>query len=136
MNPLLVVCVTMATLTWSSVRASNASNTVPDRVPVMIGGERNLDACGATALVTGLQPVDGNLLAVRSGPGLHYSRINSLAPGARVWLCDHKGRWLGVVYSPSGEDCSVASPSAARRRYSGPCISGWVRDRYLTLEAG
>ena len=105
-------------------------------IPVMIGGERDLDACGAVGVVSGLDPKPANTLSVRSGPGSQFAQIDKLTSGTRVWLCDHKGRWLGVVYGPDGQDCGVSTPSDRRRPYTGPCASGWVFDKYVSLLAG
>lgn len=107
------------------------------RVPVMIGGEGGLDACGSVGTVSGLKSTPGNTLAVRSGPGLEHNRIDGLAPGAQVWLCDRRGRWLGVVYGLSpGANCGVSTPRAMREPYQGPCSSGWVHESYVELFAG
>jgi hypothetical protein len=106
------------------------------QVPVMVGGEADLDACGAVGTVSGLKPTGGNSLSVRSGPGREQNRIDGLAPGTRVWLCDRQGAWLGVVYGPPGRECGVSTPSAIRRPYEGPCSSGWVHERYVELLAG
>ena len=105
-------------------------------VPVMIGGEADLDACGTVGTVSGLKPTRGNTLSVRSGPGREQDRIDGLAPGTRVWLCDRQGSWLGVVYGPPGADCGVSTPRAVRRPYRGPCSSGWVYESYVELLAG
>ena len=104
--------------------------------PVMIGGEAELDACGAIGAVSNLKPEPGNTLSVRSGPGLQFDRIDGLAPGTRVWLCDRQGDWLGIVYPAASADCGVTTQSAARRPYGGPCLSGWVYDRHVELLAG
>jgi hypothetical protein len=99
----------------------------------MIGGEPELDACGATGIVAGLKPVPGNVLSVRAGPGVEFTRIGELRPGDRVWLCDRKDGWLGIVY---GENCGVSTPIAERAPYTGPCKAGWVSERYVEPEAG
>jgi hypothetical protein len=105
-------------------------------VPVMIGGERDLDACGAVGVVSGLDPKPASTLSVRSGPGPQFDRIDRLTSGTRVWLCDRKGPWVGVVYGPDGQDCGVSRPIDRRRPYTGPCASGWVFDKYVSLLAG
>jgi hypothetical protein len=105
------------------------------RVSVMVGGELHLDACGAVGVVSGLKPRPGNTLSVRSGPGHNYSRIDGLASGTRVWLCDRNGDWLGVIYDLAGSGCGVSTPSK-RRAYEGPCSSGWVHAKYVELTAG
>lgn len=112
------------------------SQAGPRPVPVMIGGEHDLDACGAVGVVSGLAPKPTSTLAVRSGPGPQFDRIDRLTSGSRVWLCDHKGRWLGVVYGLDGQDCGVSTPSERRQPYTGPCASGWVFDQYVSPLAG
>ena len=67
------------------------SRATEPQVPVMVGGEADLDACDAVGTVSGLKPTRGNTLSVRSGPGREHNRIDGLAPGTRVWLCDRKG---------------------------------------------
>jgi hypothetical protein len=124
-----------------AVAIAMALLSVPSRatepeVPVMIGGDANLDACGAVGTVSGLKPTAGNTLSVRSGPGPEQERIDRLARGTRVWLCDRRGPWLGVVYGPPGVDCVVSTPRAVRQSYRAPCSSGWVHERYVELLAG
>ena len=110
-----------------------AAETMTELVPVLVGGEAKLDACSSTGTVSGLKPVPGNFLSVRTGPGVGYARTDKLYPGDRVWLCDRKDGWAGVVY---GDGCRVATPIPERGPYSGPCRSGWVSETFLELEAG
>src|SRR5215475_645071 len=105
-------------------------------VPVMIGGERDLDACGAVGVVSGLDAKAASTVAVRSGPGRQFERIARLTAGTRVWLCDHKGHWIGVVYGPNDQDCGVSTPYDKRRPYTGPCAANWVFAKYVSLLAG
>lgn len=105
-----------------------------DRVPVMVGGDENLDACGGIGVVANLKPVAGNALSVRAGPGLQYASLDKLAAGTRLWLCDGRDGWLGVVYGST--DCGVSTPVPDRRTYAGPCSSGWVYRKYVDLIAG
>jgi hypothetical protein len=125
----LVVAIAVAPL-------SVQSRAQEPQVPVMIGGEADLDACGAVGTVSGLKPTPGNTLSVRSGPGREQTRIDGLAPGTRVWLCDRRGPWLGVVYGPPRADCGVSTPRPVRQPYRGPCSSGWVHESYVELFAG
>ena len=93
---------------------------------VTVGGEG--PACPLQATVSGLQ---GGSLAVRTGPGTRFERIDRLEDGARVHLCDRAGAagWVGIVYG-SG-DCGLAAPINPPRAYSGSCRAGWVRSNYL-----
>lgn len=105
-------------------------------VPVMVGGERDLDACGSTGGVSGLRGGPGSFLAVRSGPGLGFGQIGRLRLNTRVWICENRAGWLGIVYRLDDRDCGVSSPLPDRRPYAGPCASGWVSKRYVRHEAG
>lgn len=104
------------------------------RVPVLVGGESDLDACSSIATVTGLDPAGDNYLAVRTGPGVSYAQIDRLSSSAIVHVCEERGNWRGIVY-PAG-DCGVATPIAARRPYNGPCKSGWIYKSFLSPLAG
>jgi hypothetical protein len=126
----------MVTLAIAVALPSEQSRAKQPQVPVMIGGEADLDACGAVGTVSGLKPTPGNTLAVRSGPGREQDRIDSLPQGTRLWLCDRQGPWLGVVYGPPGADCGVSTPRPVRQPYRGPCSSGWVHESYVELLAG
>jgi len=102
-------------------------------VQVMVGGEKDLDACGGFGEVRGLDPQGDNFLAVRSGPGSKFTKIDELHERNQIFLCDKRGRWHGIIY---GKNCGVSSPIAIRQIYRGPCKSGWVFDKYVKLIAG
>lgn len=106
------------------------------RVFVTTGGEAETDACASTGIVGGFRGGAQSFLAVRGGPGLRHAMVDRLESGARVWICEVRAGWLGVVYGPQDRDCGVASPSPVRRPYAGPCASGWVSERYVRHEAG
>ena len=105
-------------------------------VPVMAGGEPQLDACAAAAVVSGLDPAGDNFLSVREGPGSGYGEADRLSEGQAMTVCDGDGQWLGVVYAKDGTDCGLSSPAALRVPYAGPCRSGWVAARFVTVTAG
>ncbi|MGV3554990.1 MAG: hypothetical protein ACO1OD_07010 [Croceibacterium sp.] len=105
-------------------------------VPVMAGGDAQLDACATAAVVSGLDPAGDNFLSVREGPGQNHAETDRLAGGQGLAVCDSNGPWLGVIYSKDGADCEVSSPASQRTRYQGPCRSGWVAARYVTITAG
>lgn len=104
-------------------------------VPVMVGGEAGLDACASTGIVAGLRG-PRSFLAIRRGPGLQFEAAGRLRQGARLWICEARGGWLGVVHGAEGLDCGVSSPRPARQAYRGPCVSGWVAERFVRREAG
>lgn len=107
-------------------------------VPVMAGGEPNLDACLGTGVIEGLDPRGDGFLSVRSGPGgRKYREIARVYNGMRVYICDQKGPWLGVVYSTkSSAECNVTSPWSKRMAYTGPCNYGWIHSKYVGDLAG
>jgi hypothetical protein len=107
-------------------------------VPVMAGGEEDLDACGSSGRIVGLNPRGDGFLSVRSGPGgKPYREIDRLYNGNAVMVCDEQGPWLAVVYGRSADDdCGVGTPWPVRKPYGGPCRSGWVHSRYVRMVAG
>jgi hypothetical protein len=108
-----------------------------DSVPVMVGGQGDVDACGSVAVVTGLKATGDGFLAVRSGPAVAYSMLAKLHNGHQVYVCQEQNGWIGIVYSTGGGlDCEVASPMANRQAYRGRCASGWVHSSFLKLIAG
>ena len=118
---------------------ANATVAAPPRaVPVMVGGNEVLDACGSQGRVHGLKTGGDGFLAVRDGPGAAYAMTDKLGEDRWVMMCDQRGEWIAVVY---GEDsrlgrCGVGSPIAKLQPYRGPCKSGWVHGRWIELMAG
>src|SRR3954449_12304238 len=53
------------------------------QIPVIIGGDAGYDACSSNGVVVGLDPNGDGFLAVKSGPGLSYPRIDKLYNGDR-----------------------------------------------------
>ena len=106
------------------------------RVPVMIGGEAESDACAGRGEVAGLKTVPGNTLTVRAGPGINYPRVGELLPGAKVLICTQQGRWVGVVYGADLSECGVSKPALKRYAYTGPCQYGWAHAQYIRETAG
>jgi hypothetical protein len=105
-------------------------------IPVMIGGDPALDACGGLGVVSGEEAGGRHPVPVRTGPGPQHSVVDSLAEGATVWLCDRRDGWIGIVYGAEGQDCQVSTPVADEIPYAGDCRSGWVEDRHVRLTAG
>jgi hypothetical protein len=56
------------------------------RVPIIIGGDPSLDACGGNGVVVDLDPNGDGFLAVKSGPGLSHPRIDKLYNGEQVYI--------------------------------------------------
>jgi uncharacterized protein YgiM (DUF1202 family) len=75
-------------------------------VPILEHGGDGIGANCGSYTVSGL-PADGDgFLAVRSGPGSQYRKIDELRNGEIVIDFDSRGQWLGVVYRTSNVDCS------------------------------
>ncbi len=121
------------------VAAGPAAPVRPDR-PVMIGAQPERDACPSLAQVAGLNPRGDNFLSVRALPAAQSRELTRLRGDANIWACDETadGSWTGVVFAPRGSsiDCGVGSHIARRQAYRGPCTSGWVSSRFLTIVAG
>lgn len=115
-------------------------------VAVMVESpHEDIDPCG----FSGIRPSTTSKVAVRSGPGDAYTVVDSLAPQQRFASCDGRAGategdgWTGIIYrqgSPSDEfpDCGawLSSPVPEKRAYTGPCRSGWIRERDVELLAG
>jgi hypothetical protein len=102
-------------------------------VAVMVGGDAESDACGASAAVAAI----ATRLNVRSGPGPRHPVVDKLAAGSGITICEEKaegpdGRWFGIVYGKAGQDCGTGTPAAVRSSYKGPCRSGWVSAAFVT----
>lgn len=127
-------------MSWILLPLLAVSAAPPPERPVMVGGVPDLDACLSNGQVTGLNPRGDNFLSVRSRPDAKAREIGRLRPGQIVWACDESGQgtWTGVVFSPPGRnlDCRVGTPAPRHQPYRGPCASGWVASRYLTIVAG
>jgi hypothetical protein len=118
-----------------SVAARDSAPPAADAspVPVMVGGDEDFDACGGVDEALG--PV-----AVRSGPGDHFTVVEQLERGARVFGCGAAPdtAWEAVVVIPrdGAVSCGVSSPIPTRQAYSGTCKSGWVRGDSFVVVAG
>ena len=97
-------------------------------VPVRVGGDGDLPACGERAVINDREAVDGRV-EVSSGPARSFRPIDRLEPGAEVFLCDEKGTFLGVIYGEG--DCGLEEPIERRASYRGTCDSGWLHNRSL-----
>jgi hypothetical protein len=112
--------------------------------PVMVGGQLEIDACPSVAVLVPLREGGDGFVAVRAAPSVKARRLYKLLPGQEVLLCGSSadGQWVGVIYpeplgGPDVGECRVSIPIAGKRRaYGGPCRSGWVARRFLTVIAG
>ena len=113
---------------------------VPD-VPVIVGEQGDLDACGAWAEVHGLDPEGDGFLAVRTGPGVDHAMRDRLREADGLFVCGGSadGAWLSIVYPRGGQqaaDCGVSGALPAPRAYRGPCGWGWARADWIRILAG
>ncbi len=69
------------------------------------------------SIVAGLDPAGDGFLAVRTGPGTDYRKIDELHEGDEVRTCAASGPWIGVYYGQ-------------------PRRKGWVHGRWLAQVAG
>jgi hypothetical protein len=107
-------------------------------VPVMVGGDENMDVCPSVGVITDVAPdATGEKLAVRSGPSKSFPIVATLKKGAKIWLCSSRGGWSGVVFPDSKDGyCEVSSPIVPEQPYQGKCKSGWISESALELVAG
>lgn len=126
LNGALVAVSTLAILLPSALHAE------PMELPVIERENGNLDTC-ALGQVTGLKADGDGFLAVRSGPAEDFSKLDELHNGARVWLFDRQGEWVGIVY---GVDELSCSPVDADREVPYPGDKGWVHENWIEIIAG
>lgn len=125
----LFASLTLATLPTSAEPRSDAP-----RLPPRVGGSAVADACPSIGVVVD-QLDDGEAIPVHAAPG--GAPIDTIASGSRVFLCDVKGEYVGVVYPVNAQvDCGVSAPIEPAVVYRGPCKSGWIRRDFVVLEAG
>ena len=113
---------------------SSPAAAAPERQPVWVGEQPDLDACGGLGQISGNGPQ-----AVHAGPGNQHAVIARLQPGTPAWLCDSAGdgQWIGIVHADDpDQDCGVSVAVPAHQPYRGPCRSGWVRATAVQLLAG
>ncbi len=104
------------------------------------GGDGILDPCMSLAQVNNLGKGPDAFLAVKDEPNLKAKRIDKIFSGQKLWICEDSkdGNWYGVVYpTTENQDCDVNNISIKNRKtYTGPCKSGWVSQKYVTIVAG
>ena len=128
-----IVC---GTIVGVLIAGENQLKAGSHSVAVQMGGSSEYDACGTLVAVAGLKKSGDGFLALRSGPASNYKLISKLPNGTQLWLCQEKGKWMGVLLRSPGADCGVSSPIARRQPYPGPCQSGWVYKKYIKMLAG
>jgi hypothetical protein len=91
-------------------------------VPIVIGGDKQINACAGTGEVIGLDSQGGGFLSVQTGPDHAYREIDRLFNGNKVYICDQRGSWYSIVYSESHEltqQCGVSKPWETRQAIYG-----------------
>lgn len=131
----LITSIAIFTLCTLSLAADQQS------VPIFIGGNDIVDACGSTGAVKGLSSKGDGYLSVRTGPGSHFKEKNRLTEGKMFYMCNFKesksSSWVGIVYSTNNSsDCGVSSPIEKAIEYKGPCQWGWVNEKWVEVVAG
>lgn len=116
-----------------------ASSDGPVARPVWYGDAPGLDACAAVGEVSGLKEGGDGYLSVRALPSTEGEETDRLKNGQQIFFCDatEDEAWIGIVYDKTGKlDCGTGSPIPEHTTYTGPCDSGWVSRKFLTLIAG
>jgi len=135
---------TAATMLAALALALPVAARLPADRPVMVGGQQDIDACPSVAVIVPLREGGDGFVAVRAAPSLKARRLYKLLPGQEVLLCaaSADGQWVGIIYpeplgGPDVSECRVSMPITGKARaYDGPCRSGWVARRLLTVIAG
>ncbi|MEM9632659.1 MAG: peptidoglycan-binding protein [Pseudomonadota bacterium] len=100
-------------------------------VPILEhGGDGQMANCGSS-VVAGLKASGDGYLAVRSGPGTGYRKLDELHNGDVVYAFDRKGDWVGVAYKVQSLEC--ASTTTRPIQYE---FMGWVHGKWLSDLAG
>ncbi|MEO0372177.1 MAG: SH3 domain-containing protein [Pseudomonadota bacterium] len=101
-------------------------------VPVMERADEDLDTC-AYGKVTGLKADGDGFLAVRSGPGTQFAKIDELVNEDEVWLFEQRGKWIGIAYGTPYVNCS---PISSDRELQTDGKKGWVHENWIVVMAG
>jgi hypothetical protein len=110
------------------------SQAAAQDLPVMAGGDPTKNACSGSGEIVGLDPHGDGFLSVRDGPGGRpFAEIDRIFNGQSVRICEHRGPWLVVIYGPAGTDWGLGAPRSIRQAYTGPCRSGWVFSKYVSI---
>ncbi len=75
-------------------------------------------------------------LRVRAGPARRFRQLEALREGERVYTCDGRGEWLGVVFSRPGASCGSRENVGLDITLTPSCRSGWVHRRWIEILTG
>ncbi|GHA54972.1 hypothetical protein GCM10008927_21010 [Amylibacter ulvae] len=102
------------------ITAFHASAVIAQQLDVEIKvmkGDGQAAICGSSR-VEGLNPNGDGFLAVRTGPGSKYRKIDQIYNGDIVADCNQRGKWHGIFYGPNNKK------------------KGWVHGNWLVWVAG
>jgi peptidoglycan hydrolase-like protein with peptidoglycan-binding domain len=128
----LVTALRSANQTSKTTAAADAPASA-DRLDVPVlerGGDGQAANC-ASSVVVGLKADGDGFLAVRSGPGAEFRKIDELHNGDVVYTYDKKGDWFGIAYDAPTVEC--ASRTTRPVPYG---KTGWVHGNWLGDLAG
>ena len=109
----------------------------PTAVPVLLTPSEHMDACPSTVRPKLPRGGADGFLSLRAGPGAAWPETMRLHRSDLMYACANSNGWQAVVVQPAGGgDCGVSTYVRVLRRYTGPCRSGWVAERYLETVAG
>ncbi|MES0809300.1 SH3 domain-containing protein [Roseibium sp. SCPC15] len=130
MKTFSVASVLMVSATAIALSPAGASDL---DVPVMEIASDDLDTC-ALGKVAGLKKDGDGFLAVRSGPGTNFRKLDEIHNEDIVWLFEQKGNWIGIVYGVGYDmNCSAVDhdrPVPHRGK------KGWVHENWIEFLAG
>ncbi len=111
-----------------------ASSTFAQQLdlPIAEQSDGDLDTC-LLAEVYGLKADGDGFLAVRSGPGSEFKKLDEVHNGDRVWIFENTSKWHGVFYGVDEVDCS---PIEKNRLLDKPGKKGWVHENWIRPLAG
>jgi hypothetical protein len=136
----IVPCLLLIACTEPPNNKPQVDNVTPR--PVMVGGFMHADSCTSTGTIGPLRKGGDGFVAVRAAPSTAASRLDRLKQGRPLWLCrsTKDEQWVGVVYPENPDnmhECRVSDEAQGKPvPYAGPCKSGWVARRFITLSAG
>ncbi len=114
----------------SDVGGSVASANDLDVPVIEQGGDGQAANCYSSIVLTPKHN-EGDFLAVRSGPGRQYRKIDELRAGEIVDVFGARGEWAAVVYRTANVSCSSRKTHPVTYKHK-----GWVRMKYLKNYAG
>ena len=91
------------------------------------GGDGQMANC-MSSVIAGLPPDGDGFLAVRTGPGSSYRKIDELRNGEVVIVFEMRGDWAGVVYRTPDVRCASTTTTPVTYRNKGWIHSRWLQD--------